>query len=173
MNAKLKRTPAIVLVGFMGSGKSTVGKRLAAKLGWEFCDIDEEIEREQGMTISAIFEKQGEPAFRAIEAEAIRKRVQALGEGRPTVVALGGGAFVQPGNAEFLLENTVTVWLDIPIEIMRSRVEGHSHRPLACDPKRFEELYHARRPAYARAEYRVAATSSDQAVEAILALPIF
>ena len=93
MILKLKRTPGIYLVGFMGSGKSTVGRALADELGWHFIDLDEEIERQQGCTISSIFDSQGEPAFRKVESEALHKVVRAIQSGRPHVVALGGGAW--------------------------------------------------------------------------------
>src|SRR4051794_16672137 len=94
MILKLKRTPGIYLVGFMGSGKSTVGRALAEELGWRFVDLDQEIEQSQGMSVSEIFEQRGEPAFREIETAALRQQVKAIECGRPHVVALGGGAFL-------------------------------------------------------------------------------
>ncbi len=175
MIVKLARTPGIYLIGFMGSGKSTVGKLLADRLGWAFVDLDAEIEAEQNASISDIFDKHGEEYFRQIEGEALRKRVRRIQTGRPAVVALGGGAFAQPGNYALLEDNGVTIWLDCPLEKARERVAKDSNRPLARDSRRFEELYYNRRESYARADYRVEASADDpeRVVEAILNLPIF
>ena len=176
MNLKLVRTPGIFLVGFMGSGKSTVGKLLADWLGWSFADLDADIEAEQNLPIPAIFDQYGEEHFRKLETEAIRKWTRMVRSGRPLVLALGGGAFTRPENLELLEDHGVTVWLDCPLEMARRRVlaEG-ADRPLARDPRKFGELYEARRPGYARAEYRIEAASDDPhpVVEAIRALPIF
>lgn len=175
MIVKLARTPGIYLVGFMGSGKSTVGRLLADRLGWNFVDLDEEIEAEQRLKIAEIFEQQGEQRFRQIEHEALRRRVRAIQRGEPTVLALGGGAFAQPDNYALLADNGVTIWLDCPLEILRRRVEQDWNRPLARDPAQFEELYHKRRAGYARADYRIEVCGDDPeaVVEAILRLPVF
>ena len=175
MILKLARTPAIYLVGFMGSGKSTVGWLLADKLGWNFVDLDAEIEAEQGMSIPEIFEQHGEEYFRKLETQAIRKQVRLVHSGRPLVVALGGGAFAQPCNFDLLEHNGVTVWLDCPLEMAWRRVHSAANRPLARDRRKFEELFRARQDSYARADYRIEVTAEDpQAVaEAVLALPIF
>jgi shikimate kinase len=176
MNLKLVRTPGIFLVGFMGSGKSTVGRLLADWLGWSFADLDADIEAEQKIPIAAIFDRYGKEHFRKLETEAIRKRTRMVRRGQPQVVALGGGAFTRPENLELLEGHGVTVWLDCPLEMARRRVlrEG-ADRPLARDPRKFGELYEARRPGYARADYRIEAASDDPGpvVEAIRALPIF
>jgi shikimate kinase len=87
MNLKLKRTPGIYLVGFMGSGKSTIGRLLAHRLGWNFFDTDEEIEAAERTTIAEIFEGRGEPEFRRIETEILRQHVSWIERGRPSVVA--------------------------------------------------------------------------------------
>jgi shikimate kinase len=154
MLLKLKRTPGIYLVGFMASGKTTIGRLLADELGWSFTDMDDDIEREQGVTIAQIFETKGEEAFRGIEREALRKRVREVERGKPMVLALGGGAFVSEGTHDMLEDNGVTVWLDCPFETVRARVGDTSDRPLARDPERFQQLYEDRRAAYARADYR-------------------
>ncbi len=109
------------------------------------------------------------------DAEAIRKRVKMVRGGRPTVLALGGGAFVREENYELLADHGVTVWLDCPLEIAWRRVEPCANRPLARDCAKFIELFQARRPAYARAEYRVEVTGDDTeaVVDAICALPMF
>ncbi len=170
MNVKLKRTPGIYLVGFMGSGKSTVGRSLAHRLGWSFFDIDCEIERAESMTIAEIFETRGEPEFRRIETEMIRRHVRWIERGRPAVVALGGGAFTIAENRDLLENNGVTVWLDCPLETAERRVSKDATRPLARDPERFRSLYESRREAYSRADVRVDSASDDaeSAVEAIM-----
>jgi shikimate kinase len=175
MKLKLVRTPGIYLVGFMGSGKTTVGKLLAERLGWMFADLDDDIEAEQKASIANIFETQGEERFRELETEAIRKRVKMVRSGRPTVLALGGGAFVRQENYELLTDQGVTVWLDCPLEIAWRRVSVCTNRPLARDCGRFGKLFEARRSSYARAEYRVEVTSDDAeaVVDAIYALPVF
>ncbi|MCU0246246.1 MAG: shikimate kinase [Bryobacter sp.] len=175
MNLKLKRTPGLWLVGFMGSGKSTVGQQLANALGWLFVDLDTEIEREQGRTISAIFEAEGEREFREIEHKALRRLLSRVEAGRPHVVALGGGAFAEAENYDLLEHHGVTIFLDCSLERIRARIEGHEHRPLARDPERFEALYRARRMAYARADFRIPIETDEatDAVRAILALPLF
>ena len=171
----LKRTPGIYLVGFMGSGKSTIGRLLADRIGWHFVDLDAEIEATQGMRILEIFETRGEAEFRRIEREKMRALVRAIESGRPTVLALGGGAIVQPENYALVENNGVAIWLDCPFETVRRRVESASHRPLAPDPVSFAQLYEARRESYARADYRIAIESDDPAVavEAALRLPLF
>jgi len=175
MILKLKRTPGIYLVGFMACGKSTIGRLLADTLGWSFADIDEDIEREARRTINEIFEIDGEEAFRLIEQEAIAARVRLIESGRPTVVALGGGAFARPENYELVAANGVSIWLDCPLEILLKRTAGDTVRPLARDVERFRQLYEARRPAYLRADFRVAVTGDDPlaVVNQILKLPIF
>jgi shikimate kinase len=173
MILKLKQTPGIYLAGFMASGKTTIGRMLAERLGWNFIDLDQEIEAQHGISITEIFDRHGEPEFRRIETEALRARIRTIQRGHPSVVALGGGAFVQPGNFDLVESNGITVWLDCPLETVRRRVAEPSSRPLARDAQRFEELYHARHAAYARAEYRISIDSDDPAVvvEAILKLP--
>jgi shikimate kinase len=102
MILKLKRTPGIYLVGFMASGKTTVGRMLADELGWSFADVDQDIEAAQGRAIAEIFDTAGEEDFREIEHAAIRKRVGEVERGKPMVVALGGGAFAQEANHALL-----------------------------------------------------------------------
>lgn len=175
MILKLKRTPGIYLVGFMASGKTTVGRLLADRLGWRFADLDEEIETLHATTIAEIFDKLGEPEFRNIESAALRAHVHSIERGRPTVVALGGGTFAQEENFALLEHHGVTIWLDCPFETVRHRVGQASHRPLARDQHRLEKLFQARQAAYARADYRIPIESDDPlaAVEAVLELPLF
>lgn len=175
MILKLKRTPGIYLVGFMGSGKSTVGRSVARHLGWRFADIDEDIEAKARMSIPEIFEMQGEAAFRALETEVLRWRVQDVARGIPWVIAVGGGCFAREENLEIIQNHGISIWLDTPFEMIRARVAGSAHRPLARDPERFAELYEERLASYRKADYRieVGPEGSSGAVEQILRLPLF
>ena len=174
MILKLKRTPGLYLVGFMGSGKSTDGNLVAYELGWTFVDIDQEIEARERMNISQIFDTRGEPAFRHIESQMIHEKVRLVQHGRPMVIALGGGAFAQDAIYEFLEENGVSVWLDCPLDTVRDRIGAADNRPLARDPAAMAELFERRRDAYARADFRIDATPEpSQICSAILELPIF
>ena len=159
----------------MATGKSTVGRVLASELGWRFSDLDSEIEGEQQTTIAQIFERHGEAAFRALETDAIRKKVRQIQSGHPYVLALGGGAFLQPDNWELVKNNGITVWLDCSLERINQRLVGNTTRPLAADPERVARLLEERRPFYARADYRVEADCDDagQISRRILDLPIF
>jgi shikimate kinase len=171
---KLKRTPGIFLVGFMGCGKSTVGRALSEHLGWPFVDLDEEIEQREGATISEIFATRGEPEFRRIESEVLKARVKYISGGRPNVVALGGGAFQSEANIDLVTHNGVPIWLDCPFDHVERRVAQTTHRPLARDPVQFRNLYEKRRANYARAEHRIEVRSDDpqHAVAEILALKL-
>jgi shikimate kinase len=155
----------IVLVGFMGCGKTTVGRALAQHLQVPFTDLDDRIEAAEGRAISDIFAHDGEPAFRDIEHRELGLALS--GDG---VLALGGGAYVQPRNRELLRGRATVIWLDVPFERALRRVSGAGHRPLAKDPVRFAELYEARREAYAQADHAIPITSDDPsvAVNAIL-----
>ncbi|HUP02338.1 MAG TPA: shikimate kinase [Bryobacteraceae bacterium] len=174
MNIKLKRTPGIYLVGFMGSGKSTVGRALAHRLGWSFFDIDHEIERAEGMTIAEIFDTRGEDEFRRIESRVVMQHVRSVECGHPAVVALGGGAFAAPGTRQLLRENGVTVWLDCAFDVVSRRVAQETTRPLARDPHAFRALYLARRDTYALADVRLALGDEDAqtVVDMLLADPL-
>ena len=175
MILKLKRTPGIYVVGFMASGKTTIAHELADELGWNFADLDEDIESQQGITIAEIFDTQGEEEFRRIETAVLTKRIRRIERGQPTVLALGGGTFAQPANFELMEENGVSVWLDCPFEIVCRRVSMASHRPLARDPEQFRRLFDDRRAAYLRSDYRIRIVDDDpmQAVRQIMDLPIF
>jgi len=175
MILKLKNTPGIYLAGFMASGKTTIGRLLAERLGWHFVDLDEEIEAAENITIAQIFETRGEEEFRRLEHQMMRARVKAIERGSPTVIALGGGAFIQPKNYALVENNGITIWLDCPLATVRRRVEKTYHRPLARDLERLARLYEERREGYARADYRIPILSDDPAVavEAVLGLPLF
>ncbi len=175
MHIKLKRSPGIYIAGFMGSGKSTVGRILAERLGWDFADLDAEIESEYNTTIPELFLTRGEPEFRRIETAMMLKWVRKIECGAPTVVALGGGAFVQPGNFDLIENHGVSLWLDCEFEAIQRRLtEQQQSRPLARDPVAFRNLYFERRASYGRADFRVDGTCDpDGAVEAILSLPLW
>jgi shikimate kinase len=178
MNLKLKRTPGIYVVGFMASGKTTVGRHLAHRLGWNFFDTDAEIEAAEKTTIAELFRTRGEPAFRDIETEILRHHVEWVERGRPAVIALGGGAYAGSGNRQLLEDHGITVWLDCPLETVRLRLERDPLapvRPLAADPEHFAALYATRRDSYALADIRVPieSDSPDAVVDQILANPVF
>jgi shikimate kinase len=172
MDNKLKRAPGVYLAGFMGSGKSTIAHLLADRLGWDFIDLDAEIEAAENTTIAELFEARGEPEFRRIETEALKTVMRRIDRGMPTVIALGGGSFVQPVNAQLLDGHGISVWLDCPFETIAARIENADSRPLARDRERFRQLYEDRRQAYGRANYRIDVDCEvERAVEMILELP--
>jgi shikimate kinase len=174
MNLRLKRTPGLYLVGFMGSGKTTVGRHLAHRLGWSFFDLDREIELAEKITIAELFDTRGELEFRRIESEMLRHHVRSVERGRPAVLALGGGAFVDAANRELILQNGIAIWLDCPFERIQQRVGDASSRPLARDPQRFAALYQSRREIYALADVRIAIESdrAEDALDILLSHPI-
>jgi shikimate kinase len=176
MTLKLKRTPGLYLVGFMCSGKTTVGQALAEELGWCFVDLDQEIEKEQNKTVREIFAERGEPAFRELERDMLRRHVALIEAGNPCVLAMGGGAFVQPRNWELIENNGVTVWLDCPLDAISLRLgKDDPTRPLSADREAMKRMYEERKPVYARADYRVDAGCNDplKVMRQILNLPIF
>src|SRR5262245_28837928 len=114
----------IFVVGFMGAGKSTVGRALAQRLGWPFVDLDDEIESAEHAKISDIFAERGEPEFRRIETEALRRL---LNSPDSAVIALGGGAFTVAANRELIRDHGPTIWLDCPFEVVQRRVAQFTH----------------------------------------------
>jgi shikimate kinase len=174
MHLKLKRTPGIYITGFMGSGKTTVGRMVADTLGWDFVDLDTDIEEREHDSVAHIFETRGEDEFRRIETEAIRRWLNKIERGQPTVIALGGGAFVQPRNYEMLGNNGISVWLDCSLPVVESRIADTSERPLARDREAFRKLYSERRVLYGRADFRVNGDLElAEAAEAIVKLPLW
>lgn len=140
---------AVFLVGFMGSGKSSLGQELARRLHWEFVDLDARIEARQGQSISEIFQKQGEPEFRLAETAALRELTESLE--RNSVVALGGGAFAQEKNRE-LLRHWPSVFLEAPVdELWQRSSDDKQGRPLRRDREQFARLYADRLPFYRQA----------------------
>lgn len=137
----------IFLVGMMGVGKTTVGRLLAARLGVPFCDSDEQVAANTGMTVPEIFERHGEPAFRAEESRALQQAAQ----GDDAVVAVAGGAVLDPENRKLLRERGTVVWLRATVETMARRVGRGTGRPLLGDDPaaRIATLYPQREPLYA------------------------
>ena len=165
-DASARRPPIVVLTGFMASGKTTTGETLAGLLGWEFIDLDSEIEKQQGVAIKLLFQQRGECGFRELEHEALRDCLTRCTN--PTVVALGGGAFVQSRNAAVILAHHArTVFLEAPTEdmLLRGGVEGDLHperaRPLATDREAFLRLYEQRLPSYRTASVTIATAGKD------------
>ena len=158
-------TNHIVLLGFMGSGKTTVGGLLGARLGRPFVDLDDRIEAAAGRSIATVFAEQGEAAFRDLEAQSLRELLTQARE--PLVIALGGGAFAQERNRQAIAAaGALTIFLDSPLETLRERCAGLLHRPLARDPLRFTQLYLERQPIYALAAWTIG-TGSGTPEEAV------
>lgn len=159
----------IVLVGLMGAGKTTVGRRLAQRLHLPFVDADHEIEAAAGMSVSDIFDKFGEPHFRDGERRVIARLV----DGTPKVIATGGGAFVNESTRSLILDQAIAIWLDAEPAILADRVRRRDTRPLLRDRDPLEvltELAKVRNPHYALAHIRVPSVAAphETTVEAIL-----
>ena len=136
----------ITLTGFMGSGKTTVGKVLADFLGCPFMDLDDLVVKKAGKSIPDIFTQDGEPAFRELEAQVLRKTVEKYAEST-AVLALGGGAVLAPASAALLHEKTVCIYLRASLDTLLARLAGETAgRPLADDA--FAERLAAREPLY-------------------------
>lgn len=134
----------IYLCGFMGCGKSRIGKLLAKNLGYAFADLDSHIEKSENMTIPEIFEKYGEPHFRTLEA----KYICEMPEG--SITALGGGAILNAATAAAAHEKGKVVLIDTPFDVCYDRIKDDPHRPIAASrtKEQLEELYNTRRPVY-------------------------
>jgi len=142
----------IYLVGFMGSGKSTVGRLIAQKLNLQFVDIDKEIEKEQKMCIPDIFSKKGEPFFRELEKEKIQQLTQKDGY----VISTGGGLGANPENMKTMKKNGYVVWLDTSLEEVLKRCKNDTDRPLLNQPlEKVEKLYEDRKEVYSQAHFKV------------------
>jgi shikimate kinase len=160
---------AIVLIGLMGAGKTTVGRRLAQRLRLPFVDADAEIETAAGMRITDIFDRFGEPYFRDGERRVIARLI----DGIPKVVATGGGAFINEHTRALILDHALAVWLDAEPHILAERVGRRDSRPLlrGREPREvLTELARVRNPFYALAPIRVRShdTPHEATVEEIL-----
>jgi len=160
---------SIMLVGLMGACKTTVGRRLARRLGLPFVDADDEIERAAGCTIAEFFERFGEAEFRNGE----RRVIQRLLEGPPHVLSTGGGAYMDPETRALMRRHAITVWLRADLEVLYDRVRKRTHRPLLRqgDPKDIlARLMNQRYPVYADADLVVESTAqpADRTTEQVL-----
>ncbi len=159
----------IVLVGLMGAGKSTVGRRLASRIGLDFRDSDNEIEEAAACSISDIFEIYGEGTFRDLEMKVMTRLLQSP----PMVIATGGGAFIQPTVRELILRHGTSIWLRAELEILIERVSRRNTRPLLMQGDKrniLAKLIDDRYPVYAQAHITVdsGAGSHEAVVEAII-----
>ena len=159
---------SVFLIGFMGAGKSTVGRLLAQRLGWPFYDLDSVIEAREQIGVADIFAASGEARFRELERTALSDLLKNELRHTDSVVALGGGAFAQTENRKILqFFSARTVLLNAPIEELRRRCnESGNQRPLAKEFKRFEQLFENRRDAYNLADFQV--ETGGKAVEDVV-----
>ena len=149
----------------MAAGKTTVARALASRLGWRAEDVDELIEARERRPVAEIFARAGEPYFRAVEREII----QILLPLRHVVIATGGGTFVEPDNRGAINLDGLSVWLDVPMDVVLARLPADGRRPLAADRVQMERLYASRRAAYALAHLRidVGTASAEEIAEQI------
>lgn len=140
-------TERVLLIGMMGAGKTTVGKALAAELGWRYLDSDEQVQQHTGKTVPEIFAEQGEPAFRAEERRALE---EAAGSDDHLVVSVAGGAVLDPHNRAVIKAAGFVVWLRATVETLAKRVGDGDGRPLLGDDpeEALRRLYPQRRPLY-------------------------
>jgi shikimate kinase len=159
----------IYLVGFMASGKTTIARALARRLGWRAEDVDELIERRERMTVAEIFARHGEPYFRAAEREILRL----LQPMRHVVIATGGGTFADPDNRAAINLDGTSIWIDLPLAEIIARIPLDGRRPLAANRADLERLYAARLDAYRLAHIPIPASRAsteavvDRIVEAL------
>ena len=158
----------IYLVGFMGAGKTTLAQALARRLGWQAEDVDALIETRERRSVVDIFARDGEPYFRALE----RQVIYSLLPLRHAVVATGGGTFVDPENRAAINADGVSVWLDVPLDGLLTRIPADGRRPLANDRLQLAMMYETRRLAYQQAQVRLDASlaRAEELVEQLMEL---
>lgn len=144
----------IYLVGFMGAGKTTVGRALGRRLGWPVIDVDEQVEQREGRRVSMIFARDGEAYFRAVE----RHVIHALLPTRQAIIATGGGTFADPESRSIMLADGGVAWLDLPLSGVIARVPPDGRRPLAADREQMTHLFETRQIAYSQAHVRIDAS---------------
>jgi shikimate kinase len=159
----------LVLVGFMGSGKSTVGRLVARSLGWGFLDMDHAIERSTGLTLAELFRERGEAFFRE-EERRLALETQSLTE---HVIAAGGGAFASPDTREALRAGSVTVWLHCDLPTLLARLPPDGSRPLAVSRERIQDLFVEREPSYRMADRTVDAVAAPEEVASRVMRAVF
>lgn len=158
-------TDKLYLVGFMGAGKTTIGRALSRRIGWRFEDVDERIESRTRRTVASIFAQHGESHFRQLERQVLGDLLPQ----RQVIVATGGGTFAEPDNRALMLADGAVAWLDIPLAKVLERVPADGRRPLAADRVAMEQLYARRRLAYAEAHVRFDASAPPaETVERLL-----
>ena len=153
-------TRPIVITGFMGCGKSKIARALAQTLNLPMIDLDQSITARTGRTPAQLINEEGERAFRRIESDALREALESGGAG---IIALGGGAWIEPENRKLINQySCATVWLDVPFEVCWSRIEsGADDRPLGKTRSEAQALYQRRRPVYQLANTHVQLTGNE------------
>jgi shikimate kinase len=147
---------ALFLTGFMGAGKTTIGRELASAMHCRFIDLDHEIEAAAGLSITQIFQAHGEPHFRELETKALQCIINSLSPGELYVIALGGGTIVQPANSSLLAaSSSPVIFLDAPIHDLYSRCTRVQNRPLFRDQVEFQLLYSRRLRHYQQAHLHI------------------
>jgi shikimate kinase len=155
----------IYLIGFMTAGKTTVARRLAARLGWRAEDVDRLIEARERLTVADLFSRHGEAYFRSVEREIVKLLLPL----RHTVVATGGGTFMDTESRQAISLDGLAVWLDVPLETVIARLRPDGRRPLSTDRAQLERLFAARQAVYGLAPVRIDASAApDAIVERIL-----
>ena len=148
---------AVLLVGFMGAGKTSVGRQLSKHLNSDFVDLDDVIVLRANKSIQQIFAEESEAGFRRRETAALRHVLAQAGAAKPMVIALGGGAFVQPDNYQAIRDSGIpSVFLDADLDTLLQRCRSEARvRPLAKDENQFRQLHEARRSSYMKADHCV------------------
>jgi len=144
----------LVLIGMMAAGKTTLGKIVAQRYNMEFVDTDSIIENKNSMSINEIFEKKGEPFFRAEEEKEVIEILKKKG----CVIAVGGGAFINKNIREHILKSSISIWLDVDIKVLNDRVQFNNRRPLLNkdnNENKINEMYNERKKFYSMANYKI------------------